>query len=131
MLYPKIVYSCGLQGADGRKMLARDESLFLTPVARRFQPALRSECGFTLLELVVVMIVAGILSATVLPRFGGRTCFEERGFRDETLAALRFAQKSAIASRRLVCVTFAASGLTARVANAPGAANCEPPPEPI
>ena len=68
------------------------------------------------------MIIAGILAATVLPRFGGRHGFEERGFRDETLSALRYAQKSAIASRRPVCVTFTATALAARIANAPSQA---------
>lgn len=85
---------------------------------------MKAEQGFTLVELIVVMIIAGILAATVLPRFMGSHGFEERGFRDETAAALRYAQKSAIAERRLVCISFSATGLTARVANAAGASNC-------
>lgn len=80
--------------------------------------------GFSLIELVAVLVVVGILAATVLPRFGGRHGFEERGLRDETAAALRYAQKSAIASRRLVCVTFTANGLSARIATNSGAADC-------
>lgn len=72
--------------------------------------------GFTLTELVVVMVVAGILAAVVLPRFSGRTGFEERGLRDETLAALCYAQKTAIAARRLVCVSFTENSVSARIA---------------
>ena len=83
-----------------------------------------TEHGFTLTELVVVIVVAGILAATVLPRFAGNHGFEERGFRDETASALRFAQKSAIAARRTVCATFGSTQVSFRISTNFGAANC-------
>ncbi|MBL8441295.1 MAG: type II secretion system protein, partial [Betaproteobacteria bacterium] len=63
----------------------------------------RRQRGFTLTELLVTLVVAGILIAVALPRWFGDTGFEARKFRDETEAALRLAQKSAIASRRFTC----------------------------
>jgi MSHA pilin protein MshC len=82
--------------------------------------------GFTIIELVVVLVLIGILSVTVLPRFTGSSGLEDRGFRDRTIAALRYAQKSAIASRRTVCVTFAASlrQVNFRKSSANGASDC-------
>lgn len=65
--------------------------------------------GFTLLELVVLIVIIGILAATVLQRFAGKHGFEERALHDQVVAALRYAQKSAVAARRTVCVSFSTS----------------------
>ena len=68
--------------------------------------------GFTLVELVVTMIVVGILAVAALPRFADQGEFNARGYTDQVRAALQFAQKSAVASRRCVCVAVDAGGLT-------------------
>ncbi|HQU14564.1 MAG TPA: type II secretion system protein [Gammaproteobacteria bacterium] len=54
--------------------------------------------GFTLVELVIVLIVAGILAAVGASRYFVLQDFQERGFYDDTLAAVRYAQKLAVAS---------------------------------
>ena len=54
--------------------------------------------GVTLIELVTVLVILGIIAATMAPRFFTRDTFNERGFYDETVAAARYAQKLAMAS---------------------------------
>ncbi len=81
--------------------------------------ATRGERGFSLVELVIVLIVVGILAVTVLPRFANRSDFDARGFFDATASMLRYAQKSAVAQRRTVCVGFGAdSSVTLTIAGA-------------
>lgn len=59
-----------------------------------------SNTGFTLVELVTVMVVVGVLAAFAVPRFVGRTGFESRGFYDQAQGIVRYAQKIAIAQRQ-------------------------------
>ena len=74
--------------------------------------------GFTLIELIMVMVVVGILAVFVAPRFFDANVFKSRGFADEVQATLRYAQKEAIAQHRNVCVAITASNITLTIANA-------------
>lgn len=65
------------------------------------------QCGFTLVELITVMVIVGILAVAVLPRFFDANTFQSRGFNDQVISSLRYAQKMAIAQHRFVCVTIA------------------------
>lgn len=75
------------------------------------RPPASKQRGFTLVELITVMIIMGILAVNAMPRFADQSSFQTRGFVDETRALLRFAQKSAIAQRRTVCVALNSTGL--------------------
>lgn len=76
----------------------------------------KQAAGFTLVELVVILIVVGILAVVALPRFYDQSDFDARGFYDETLSILRYGQKTAVAQRRMVCASFTATSVTLQVA---------------
>jgi len=48
--------------------------------------------GFTLIELVIVIIVLGVLAATVIPKLVNRSSFEDYSVRDQLIARLRLVQ---------------------------------------
>lgn len=78
--------------------------------------------GFTLVELVVVLILVGVLAVVAIPRFRGVASFNTMGFTDRVMESLRYAQKQAIAKRRNVCAAFTATTVTFTFASAAGSA---------
>jgi MSHA pilin protein MshC len=61
--------------------------------------------GFTLPELIAVLVIASILGAVAAPRLIGSGYNEARLF-NETTAALRYARNAALAKQRTVCVAY-------------------------
>lgn len=70
--------------------------------------------GFSLVELIAVIVLLGILGIVALGRFGEPGSLEARGFFDDTVAAVAFAQKFAISSGCDVRVITLASGYELR-----------------
>ena len=102
----------------GKRSVMPQKKLYIIPTST----------GFTMIELIMVMVLAGILAVAVAPRFANKSAFDERGFFDQTITMVRYAQKVAIAQRRevfvntttnTICLTYVAD-LTCATA---GAAN--------
>jgi len=84
----------------------------------------RRQAGFTIVELVTVMVVLGVLAAVAMPRLTGNTGFAGVAFRGDIVSALRYAQKTAVSHRRLVCASIDASTVTLSIAQANPSTAC-------
>lgn len=103
----------------------------LFPVRKPQPPAVAAsrarQRGFTLVELVMVLVILGVLAVFALPRMLGSSDTAARGLHDSTLSYLRYAHKTAIAQRRTVCVSFTNTTVSLRIANAAPSYNCASP----
>ncbi|MGL1956515.1 MAG: type II secretion system GspH family protein [Colwellia sp.] len=57
---------------------------------------MKTQTGFTLVELVTVIILIGILAVTVLPKFDGTASYEAHTHRAQLISALRLTQQRAM-----------------------------------
>lgn len=58
----------------------------------------QTQAGVTVVDLMLAVVVVGILAAFAAPRFFDDKTFLERGYYEELTAALKYAQKLAVAS---------------------------------
>lgn len=77
----------------------------------------------------MVVVMLGVLAVFAAPRILDTGDFSARGFHDETLSLLRYAQKTAIAQRRTVCVSLNANGVALTMdTNSPPDGVCDATP---
>ncbi|WP_269143578.1 pilus assembly FimT family protein [Massilia phyllostachyos] len=82
--------------------------------------AMRRQQGFTMIELVTVMVLIGVLAAIGIPRLMGSDSTGTLVFGEQVVNAVRYAHKTAIARRRLVCATLSGKTVRLRMREAPG-----------
>jgi MSHA pilin protein MshC len=85
--------------------------------------------GFTLIELIMVLVVLAALSVFAFPRFVQQTDFNSSAFYQELKTAIRFANKLGIASGCPIRVAITANSYALHYPdNTDGnAASCDPP----
>lgn len=66
--------------------------------------------GFTVVELVTVIVLIGILGGIGYARFANTASFANRSYADQVKAVIRYAQKLAITQNRLVFVRSEPAG---------------------
>ncbi|MCA8967006.1 MAG: prepilin-type N-terminal cleavage/methylation domain-containing protein [Gammaproteobacteria bacterium] len=82
------------------------------------------ENGYSLIELISVMVIVGVLAVALLPRFADVDVFASRGYFEEALAATRYAHKLAMASGCSIEVRFDATADSLRVARWTAGGDC-------
>jgi len=79
--------------------------------------------GFTLIELIMVLVVLSALAIFVMPRFTSKSSFDTLSFHQELKTAIRYAHKLSIASGCEVQVAITANSYSLFYPNT----SCNPP----
>jgi MSHA pilin protein MshC len=80
---------------------------------------LRFARGYSLAELVIVIVIAAILAAIAIPQFN-QSAIDATWYHEQVRAGVRYAQRTAVAQRRCIFVSVTAP----QVALFDGGTNC-------
>lgn len=80
--------------------------------------------GFTLVELIMVIVMIGVLAVVAVPRLQVNGSIRASAWHDQVQAALRHARQTAVGHRRLVCATVATGSVTLTIASVNPAGAC-------
>lgn len=83
--------------------------------------------GFTLIELVMVMVIVGTLAVVALPRMVDGTAWQLRAFSDRLQAELQSARRLALVQRRPLTASISPGGLSVTDASANSIASLDCP----
>ena len=99
----------------------------LLPTRRRAarRAAAPAAAGFTLVELICVLVLLGTLAVVAMPRMEGAIGLRSSAWRDQVQAALRQAASLAQGHRRLVCASINSTDITLRIASSNPATACD------
>lgn len=74
--------------------------------------AARPAAGFTLIELVTVMLIVATLAVVALPKMVDTTMWSLRAYSDTLVSQLQAARRMALAQRRPIVATVTTTGVT-------------------
>ena len=83
------------------------------------QKAFMSHKGFTLIELIMVIVLIGIIAVFIAPRLGDMTSTKAAAFRDKLRADIRYAQNLAMTRNQRGRVTFTANSYSVTIGGNP------------
>jgi prepilin-type N-terminal cleavage/methylation domain-containing protein len=83
-----------------------------------------SQRGFTMNELVMVLVIGGVLAAFAVPKLASFMGVRDDAWRDALASSMRMAQKFAVGHRRLVCASVANTEVSLRIASVNPATAC-------